>query len=141
MRLTLVEAEEALRQKDLQLGALTEALRHAEQRQQALQHQVELLTRRLYGPTSEKFHPDQLLLDGVLIVALDQGEVAAVTPPAVIDVHPHQRQVPGHGRVDLPAHLERVEVRVDLPPAEKVCEVTGEPLVMIGTERTPTRSR
>ncbi len=136
MRLTLVEAEEALRQKDLQLAALTDALRHAEQRQQALQHQVELLTRRLFGPTSEKFHPDQLLLDGVLIAGLDQGEVASATPPAVTEVQPHQRQVPGHGRSELPAHLERVEVLVDLAPAEKVCAVTGAPLVVIGTERT-----
>lgn len=150
MSLTLAEAEEALCQKDLQLAQVTEALRQkdlqietltkamaaAEQRQQALTHQLELLSRRLYGPKSEKFHPDQLLLDGVLIAALDQGPVPVAAPPAPTPVKPHQRQAPGHGRDELPAHLERVEVPLDLPTAEKVCPVTGAPLVKIGEERT-----
>jgi transposase len=136
MGLTLAAAEEALRQKNLQIDTLTKALAAAEQRQQALAHQLELLTRRLYGPKSEKFHPDQLLLDGVLIAGLEQGPAEALTPPAVTDVKPHQRQVPGHGREELPAHLERVEVLLDLAPAEKVCPETGEPLVKIGEERT-----
>jgi transposase len=135
MRLTLAEAEEALRQKDLQLETLTKALADAQRREEALAHQVALLTRRLYGPKSEKFHPNQLLLDGVLIAALDQGPTPAPTPGPVTPVKPHQRRAPGHGREALPAHLERVVVLVDLDPADKICPVTGEPLVKIDEER------
>jgi len=148
MSLTLAEAEAALRQKDLQLAQVTEALRQKElqvealmqtlaqtqQREQALTHQLAQLTRRLYGPKSEKFHPDQLLFDGVLIASFDQGPTPPDTPPRT--VKPHERQAPGHGREDLPAHLEREEVFLDLPPEEKICPETGEPLEKIGEYRT-----
>jgi transposase len=39
-----------------------------------------------------------------------------------------------NGRVKIPDHLERVEKIIDLPEAEKICPVTGLPMIRIGEE-------
>jgi transposase len=129
------QAQEQLRQKDLQIEALTTQLVQTQRMVQALQHQVEQLSRRLYGPRSEKYHPGQLLFDGLLIAGLDQPLPPPPAPPAV-PVRAHARNVEGHGRDELPSHLERVEVLIDVPDEEKVCPETGRPLVRIGEERS-----
>ena len=132
--MTLAQAQEQLRQKDLHIGELTEQLALTQRTVQALQHQIEQLTRRLYGPKSEKYHPGQLLFDGLLIAGLDQP--LPPPAPAAVPVKSHTRKADGHAREELPAHLERVEVLIDLPDEDKCCPETGEPLVKIGEERT-----
>ncbi len=134
--MTLGEAQEQLRQKDLQVAVLTEQLAQAQRQNTALQHQLEQLTRRLYGPRSERYQPGQLLFDALLIAGLEQPVTPPPAPPPAVPVEAHTRQVAGHGREELPAHLERVEVLLDLPDEEKVCPLTGTPLVKIGEERT-----
>ena len=134
--MTLTDAQEQLRQKDLQLAVLTEHLAKSQRQVAALQHQIEQLTRRLYGPRSERYQPGQLLFDQLLIAGLEQPVGPPPAPPAAVPVEAHTRQVAGHGREELPAHLERVEIRLDLPDEEKVCPATGRPLLKIGEERT-----
>ena len=134
--MTLAQAQEQIRQKDLQLEVLNGELAQTQRMVQALQHQIEQLTRRLYGPKSEKYHPGQLLFDKLLIAGLEQPAGPAPTPPPEVNVRSHTRQVNGHGREELPAHLRRVEILLDVPEEEKVCPETGKPLVKIGEERT-----
>lgn len=131
----MTQVQEQLRQKDLQIQELTAQLVQTQRTVQALQHQVEQLSRRLYGPKSEKYHPGQLLLDELLIAGIEQPVPPPPAPPAV-PVRAHTREVEGHGREELPSHLERVEILIDVPDEEKVCPETGRPLVRISEERT-----
>ena len=76
-----------------------------------LEHQVEQLLKRLYGPRADKLHPDQ----GTLFRDPPEPAPVEVPPPPTPEVKPRK----GHGRAALPANLRRETVIVDIPDAEK----------------------
>src|SRR5271155_737030 len=67
----------------------------------ALQQRIDLLLRRLFGPRSERYRPDQPLLfgDDVLEADLDPAAAAAEPPPPRSG---RPRQAKPHGRQRLP---------------------------------------
>ena len=75
-----------------------------------LQHQLETLLRRTYGPRAEKLDPNQLLLFAREIVEATAAD-PATTPPPSTDAQPAESVAPpkknGHGRKPLPKGLER----------------------------------
>jgi transposase len=90
------------------------------------------LLRRYYGPRSETFDPRQLLLFGQQIdrLPLDESNLAeeAGEPLATRRIknrHPH-------GRQQLPAALERIEIEHDLD--DKACPACGQERHRIGAE-------
>jgi transposase len=97
-----------------------------------LQHQLELLLRRLYGKKSEKLDPDQLLLFGCEIIEANRSqpdpEPESTTP------RPAKPPSPGHGRKPLPASLPRRPVLHDVPPEDRPCPDCGEIRRCIGEE-------
>ena len=95
-----------------------------------LQHQLELLLRRLYGKKSEKLDPGQLLLFAREIVEADgsQPEPDSATPS------PAKPPSQGHGRKPLPASLPRRPVVHDVPPGDRPCPDCGEIRRRIGEE-------
>jgi transposase len=97
-----------------------------------LQHHMDLLLRRLYGRSSEKIDPLQLLLFG----AAAQEAVATLEPPAVVEPETNHGTRPGHGRRPKPDHLKRVDVVHDLTEAEKRTLAGDGELVLIGEEVT-----
>jgi transposase len=52
--------------------------------------------------------------------------------PKAKKTHTAKREHPG--RVPIPEHLERLEIVLDIPEEDKVCQDTGKPLNMIGWE-------
>ena len=96
-------------------------------RQEHLEHQLDQLLKRLYGPRADRIHPDQPSLFGdpppepVPACAAKPLASPAETPPK-----------PGHGRKTLPANLRRETVVVDIPEAEKLA--VGGTWVKIGEE-------
>src|SRR3954468_12568595 len=62
---------------------LLRALRDARRQNEELQHRLDLLLRRLYGPRTERFDPDQPLLipDAFEAVAPESSETADPAPP------------------------------------------------------------
>jgi len=97
-----------------------------------LQHQLQHLLRRLYGQSSEKIDPKQMLLFEELLEQLaprTPTESAALPAPA--SPRPARN---GHGRRRLPADLPRRKVIYDLPEAEKPCPCCGEMRHVIGQE-------
>jgi len=97
-----------------------------------LEEWVRLLRGQRFGRSSEKVSPDQL---GLFNEAEQTAEAVAREPedePAVVSVPAHERRA--GGRRPLPDWMERVEVRHDLPEAEKVCAADGTALVEIGRE-------
>jgi transposase len=129
---TLTQAIAELNFKDEQIAELVRQNEEQDRRMEALRQQIELLQRRLYGPRSEKYHPDQLFLDTVLQES--QG-AAPAEPAATIPVKASaRRKAQPHGRTAIPEHLERIEEVLDLPDDRKVDAKTGRALVKIREE-------
>jgi hypothetical protein len=78
---------------------------HQEQRdKKALQHRLDLLLRRLYGPGSERFAPTQLLLFADLL----SGQDPPPTPTDRAATDTEKKKKPScrpHGRRHLPDNL------------------------------------
>lgn len=108
-----------------------ELLHQADQRSEHLSHQVEMLTRRLYGPSSEKRHDapgQQVLFD--LPAAPTQAEAlehAAVVPKS-------ERKPQGHGRRKLPPELRRERFEYHPPEVAQPCPCCGSSWQKIGEE-------
>lgn len=119
--------------KDRQIEALNSELRLALQ-------MVELMRHRMFGRSSEQVNPDQGTFEKFL-AEYDQlnGEVQVAPPEKEkIEYERNKKNADDNrnGRVKIPDHLERVEKILDLPESEKICPVTGEPLIRIGEEIT-----
>jgi transposase len=87
-----------------------------------LQHRVDLLLRRLYGPRTERFNPDQLLL-------FDEPADGQDTPPpadsaassSTAKSSGSRRKAKPHGRRPLPEDLPRRPQHHTLTDAELLC--------------------
>lgn len=97
-----------------------------------LTEQLQLLRVQKFGPSAERFSPEQMTL------ALNEAEVlTAGTPPTTdlpsVTIPEHTRKARGH-RKALSADLPRVEVIHDLPEGENVCAYDGATLTVIGQD-------
>jgi transposase len=99
--------------------------------------QIEWLLRQLFGRKSEKIDPKQMWFDALTLQAVEGNPPAApaATPPAATTVAAHTRQAAPHGRGELPDHLPREIVTLDIPEAEKLLP-DGAPRPLIGHEDT-----
>ena len=118
---------------------LLDLLRQTQHENEQLQHRLDLLLRRLYGPHTERFDPNQPLLipdafDAPATPA-SQGTSPAgdPEPEAIASTKKKQR---GHGRKELPKNLPRVKVVHELNDTERRCPECGEPRAQISTERS-----
>ena len=130
--MTLEQAIAELTFKDEQIGELARQNEALDRTVEELRQQVALLQRRLYGPRSEKYHPDQLFLDEVLKAgesALPAGEPPTVPVKATV-----RRKAQPHGRLKIPEHIERVDEVLDLPEELKRDPQTGAELVKLREE-------
>jgi transposase len=115
---------------------------HGERRDRdELRQRLDLLLRRLYGPKTERFNPDQLLLFGDDGPA--EGGVAADTPAtAAADAEPDpskprsgKRRARPHGRRLIPDNLPREPLDYELSDAERIC-CCGQTRIDIGVEQS-----
>jgi transposase len=118
---------------------LLDVLRQTRHENEQLQHRLDLLLRRLYGPRTERFDPNQPLL---IPDAFDPEAVPSAqdTPPTA-EPGPDPAAIPkkkqrGHGRKGLPENLPRVPVIHELTEAERRCPECGETRPQISTERS-----
>ena len=98
---------------------LTEQLQGAQRDNEHLQQKLQCLLQRLYGRSSEKIDPKQLVLFKELLEKL-----APERPSADASDEPAATRKPrrkGHGRRRLPATLRRQTVIHDIPKHEKPC--------------------
>jgi transposase len=112
----------------LELATTVREERHAKD---ALQQRIDLLLRRLFGPRSERYRPDQPLLFGDDVLGADQNPAAAAEPPPPRSRRP--RQAKPHGRQKLPEDLPRRPLHHQLSAAERLC-VCGQARVEIGVD-------
>jgi len=130
--MTLTQAIAELKLKDDQINDLVRQNEEHSRKMDELRQQIELLQRRLYGPRSEKYHPDQLFLDGLL----KEGQITAKPEPepVVLVKATVRRKAKPHGRVAIPEHIERIDEVLDLPEEQKIDPETGLALVKIRDE-------
>jgi transposase len=120
---------------------LLETLRSQRHQNEHLQHRLDLLLRRLYGPRAERFNPDQPLLFTDLQAPADTP-ADSTTPPANSESPPPppepaaSTKPTGHGRQRLPKNLRRETVVYDLTTAERLCSGCGQPRTCIGEDRS-----
>jgi len=130
--MTLTRAIAELKFKDEQIEELVRQNEEQNRKMDELRQQIELLQRRLYGPRSEKYHPDQLFLDTLLKES--QGAEPAEPEPSVPVKATVRRKARPHGRVTIPEHVERIDEVLDLPDKQKTDPETGLALVKIRDE-------
>src|SRR4051812_27085646 len=96
-----------LRQMVLELLA---ALRDTRRQNDELQHRLDLLLRRIYGPRTERFDPNQPLLipDAFGPVAPEISEPGNAVPPDPEPGAATKKPPRPHGRRVLPKNLRRV---------------------------------
>lgn len=99
----------------------------------ALRHRLDLLLRRLYGPRSERFNPNQLLLFAEMAAGEDTTTAVPTEPAA--PAKPQRRCRP-HGRRRLPEHLPREPRHYRLSEAERVCQDCGRLRIDIGADKS-----
>jgi len=105
----------------------------------ALRHRVNLLLQRLYGPRTERFNPDQLLLFAEWALAqtpdIADGSSAAPAPEPEASAASASKKPRGkpHGRGRLSEDLPRRSLHHELSEAERIC-ICGQARVDIGTD-------
>jgi transposase len=107
---------------------LLDVLRVARRDNEHLQHRLELLLRRLYGPRAERLDPHQ----PSLFSDLQDPE----PPPAPPAPPPEPAATPrkGHGRRPLPRDLPRRRVVHETPAAQRACPGCGRERSAVGEE-------
>ena len=130
---TLPDDPEVLRQLVVQL---LEALQKERQDRQRLEHHLDLLLRRLYGRSSEKFDRRQGLLFELPAGEADAEEPSPVPAAPSRSSHGASANRHAHGRGRVPDTVQREEVVHDLTDAEKAVFGGAENLELIGEERS-----
>jgi hypothetical protein len=91
---------------------------------------------RMFGRSSEKLNANQGQFDDLLAECDSLNDDSPQDDPEIekIEYPRRKKNDKRNGRVKIPDHLERIEKIIDLPKSEKICSVTGLPMIKIGEE-------
>jgi transposase len=116
---------------------LLATLRDTRRQNEELQHRLDLLLRRLYGPRTERIDPNQPLLIADAFEAVESPTSDAVPPePEPASREASKKPSRPHGRRALPKNLRRVPRVYELTEAERRCPECGESRVQVSAERS-----
>jgi len=115
------------------IAELHQELQASHRRQEQLQHQIDVLARRLFGRRSERIDPNQLPLglgeiEGLGAAPVEEEPDEPEEPPPA---GPRRR---GHGRRRLPEDLPRKRVEHEPSDEERQCRGCGTLMPRIGEE-------
>jgi transposase len=113
---------------------LLAAVRQERQDNAELRQRLDLLIRRLYGPKTERFDPNQALLfvDATQTPPAEPLEMPAA--PAEPDAATTKRKARPHGRRRLSDKLPREPEDYELTETERICATCGTPRIDIGVD-------
>src|SRR5262245_11870679 len=114
---------------------LLDILRQTRRENEQLHHRLDLLLRRLYGPRTERFDPNQTLLIPDAFAPVTPEPANAVPPAPEPPPEPPKKARP-HGRRPLPRALPREPQVHVLTEAERRCPECGETRVKISEEHS-----
>jgi hypothetical protein len=109
-----------------------DTIRESQRRIEQLEHQVELLLRRQFGPRREGVDPAQLRL--FTDDAVDDASEVPTGGPSEADLAKPKRYWRRTGRQKLPESLPRTRVEYELSPEELPCPDCGHLRTKIGEE-------
>jgi transposase len=133
----LAEAREIISTLQKQQQDLEQQLVYLKREKTLLQHEVDVLVRRIFGRSSEKVDPNQLKL------LLEVAELHAIPGTGALEAdsgeqiprEPRQsRRARARGRQTLPEALPRRIEIVDVPEPERTCHRCGQEKTVIGHE-------
>jgi transposase len=127
----LPEDPELLKQFALQL---LQAWQKQERRIEQLEHQIDQLLRRYYGPRSERLDLDQLML-----FVAEEGAILPTAPASQEPSPPAAKTGSrpagnGHGRRQLPTNLPRTRIEHTVPQQELTCPGCGHERIKFAQE-------
>ena len=126
--------QKSLAAKDDVISTQNEVISMLQEQLKAMKQQIEWLNRQMFSSKSERFDPNQMLFDSLLIEAIDNNPPPDSAMPEVeVVVEKHTRKVSPIGRGEFPDHLEREEIIIDVPEEEKFLP-DGTPRPLIGYE-------
>lgn len=105
-------------------------LREQRHENESLQHRLDQLLRRLYGPRAERINPEQLALFAELL----HTEASPPPAPEPKSAEAPARRAKPHGRRKPPTQFPRERRVYELTEAERRCPDCGEPRLPIGAE-------
>jgi transposase len=112
---------------------LLSTIHHSRLNEDELRHRIAMLLRRIYGPRTERFNPDQgQLFDEA---ADGQDQPAPAESPSTKSSSRAKRKARPHGRRQLPKDLPRRAKHHTLTDAERLCSC-GHWRIEIGAERS-----
>jgi len=125
------QLEEKLAERDRQFEALRQELNLALQT-------INMMKHSMFGRSSEQMNPDQGKFDTLLNECDSINGNLPVSEPEKEKIE-FERNKKGQNtnlndREKIPDHIERVDKIIDLPESEKICPVTGLPMIKIGEE-------
>lgn len=150
---SIEQLTQALEASQRQNEQLRQELAEREQQNQNLRRMLdkqrqmlEQYLKRLIRSKVDHTHPDQLLLDDLLLDVCKEAQTALDEEAAEADEQPQPPKAKakrkrkyrnGHpGRLPLPEHLPRRVERIDVPDDEKHDPITGKELQLLRFERT-----
>ena len=112
---------------------LLASMRDLRQNNAQLQHRLDVLLRKMFGPRAERFDPNQPFLFTEMAEA-SKTEAAAASPSEEAPKEETPRTHKGHGRRKLPENLPRTRQEYRLSDAECACPTCGRQREKIGEE-------
>jgi len=132
MEMSLQQALEINARQQAQLAEMADLYAQAQQQIVHLEHRLADLMRRLFGSRSERYEPNQFVMDDIL----KAGEKAAEEPvsaPVIAVKATERRKATPHGRSEIPEHYEREDIVLDIPEEQKL-DAQGSALVQLREE-------
>lgn len=128
----LAERDAVIAQHQAQLTEQQSTIEQMQRRNEGLSHRLSVALEKIYGRSSERLDPRQLLLFGRRM----QQAAEAMEPTEAEGGSPSRRgrRRKGHGRRPLPADLLRHRVEHPIDPQQLPCPCCGERRVRIGEE-------
>jgi transposase len=117
-------------------SSLDQDNKRLEQEIKLLKEMLRLERQRKFGSSSEQTNPDQPELDGMFEDQSEDAEIEAVATEHIEYDRSKGKNKNLNGRVEIPEHLERREILLDLPEDQKICPVTGKEMIKIGEDIT-----
>jgi len=140
MKMTPQALTEKLADQQRQMEELAQLARRLQATIVAQQTTIEKLLKQIYGKKSERFDPNQMQFEKLVIDACDQilpPEDSARMACAEATAKPAApRRSRPYNRTPIPAHLERKEMVVAVPAEKRQCACCGKPMNEIGREIT-----
>jgi len=122
------------------ISRLNKNITGLEQEINLLREMLKLARLQKFGPPAKDSQEDHPQFDGLLAECDElNGEVEkeeAAVEHVEYDRKKADRNKNLNGRVSIPDHLERRDVILDLPEDQRICPVTGEPMIKIGEDIT-----